>query len=99
MNHPSELTSEEALRYLIECSLMSGTNAAKAGAIERLRTDIKTLADVRTLDAAGAHVARECGMWRLYTPTRAEWLTEPHDTTPDDARAKAIAWLRAREGR
>lgn len=56
--------------------------------------DAHALADVRALDASVAHVARECGMWRLYTPTAAFWLTS-HDATPDGARAEAVALLRA----
>ena len=57
MSHPSDMTSEEALRYLIECSLMTGTNAAKAGAIERLRTDIKMLTDMRSATQCRKHQA------------------------------------------
>jgi hypothetical protein len=107
MSHPSELTSEEALRYLIECALMSGTNAAKAGAIERLRTDIKELADVRALD--GWAVREPLRGWgNLAEPTRCvlyrgaePWPGETSFTakpfigeTPEAARAKATEWAK-----
>jgi hypothetical protein len=54
---------------------------------------------VRVLDAAVAHVARDCGMWRLFTPTRVEWLRE-HAATPDVARhAAALAvWPKLTHG-
>ena len=106
MNHPSELTSEEALCYLIECALMSGTNAAKAGAIERLRSDLKILEDVRTLDEWRAEIApggrrswvcTDDGVGNVvelvigYAGGADRVFTGP---TTDAARAKAAAWRR-----
>jgi len=95
MKHPSELTSEEALRYLIECSLMSGTNAAKAGAIERLRADIQALTDMRTLrdyaaSCAGSTLGAQLSLvvsgngeaWRVFL--NEEPMTDLSCKTPFD---------------